>query len=342
MRLRDHLCHFPILKMGEQMILRRSVLSLAAALAAAGISAATNAQTYPQRPITFVIPFAAGGGTDTIGRIILDDLSKELGQPVILDARPGANGAIGSAVAAKAAPDGYTLMLTASSTFSLNPNLMKDIPYDQLNDFVPVASVVRAPWMMVVHKNSPFKSVADVVKAAKENPGKLSVGFWQSNVLVTGEMFQQAAGVQLRKVPYKGVVEAVTDLVGERINLLFVDIQAVRAHIDAGTLRYIATTMPNRVSITPDIPTLVESGYPSVVTDASVLLFAPSKTPKPILDRLNAAMVKVVSGSKVAREKLTGLGHEPTIMTLAEADGFVRSELSRWGEMIKSAGLAKE
>ena len=195
--------------------------------------------------------------------------------------------------------------------------------------------------MMVVHEKSGFKSVADVVKAAKKIP--------EAHRRLLAEqrddhqrVFAQAAGVQFLKVPYKSVVEAVGDLLGERIDILFVDIQAVRAHIEAGKLRYLAATTANRVSVAPDVPTLVESGYPSVVVDASVVLFAPAKTPRPIIERLNAAMVKVVSSSAVAREKLKGFGHEPTTMTLAEVDNFVRSELSRWGDMIKAVGLAKE
>lgn len=323
-------------------MIKRPIFSLLlAACAAVALSVGAQAQTYPAKPVTFIVPFAPGGGTDVIARTILDDLNKGLGQPVIIDTRPGANGAIGSALAAKAAPDGYTLMLTASSTFSLNPNLVKDLPYDQLKDFIAIGSVVRAPWMMVVNGKSDFKTVADVVKAAKASPGKLSYGFWQSNVLVTGEIFNQSAGVQIKKVPYKGVVEAVTDLVGGRIDILFVDIQAVRAHIDSGSLRYVATTMPKRISLHPNVPTLVESGV-DVVTDASVLLFAPKGTPKAVIDKMNGELVKVVDNNKVVREKLMAIGLEPTSMTPAEAETFVRSELARWGEMIKKVGLEKQ
>jgi tripartite-type tricarboxylate transporter receptor subunit TctC len=323
------------------MSLARSTVSfVAAAFAVVTLAAGAQAQTYPQKPITFVVPFGAGGGTDVIGRLLQEDLRKELGQPIVIEDRPGANGALGSGYAARATPDGYTLMLTASSTFSLNPHLMNNLQYDQLKDFVPVGFVVRAPWMMVVNSKSGYKSVADVVKAAKEKPAKLSVGYWQSNVQVTAEVFQQAAGVEILKVPYKSVVEALSDLLGERIDMLFVDIQAVRAYIESGQLRYLAATTPTRVSVVKDIPTLVESGYPSVVTDASVILFAPAKTPKPIIERLNEAMIKVVSLPNI-REKLMALGHEPTTMKLPELDNFVRTELTKWGTMIQAVGLAK-
>ena len=325
------------------MSLGRSIASLVAApVAIVVLCAAALCQTYPEKPVTVIVPFAAGGGADVVARILQDDIRKELGQPIVVDNRAGANGAIGSAAAARAAPDGYTLMLTASSTFSLNPNLMKDIKYDQLRDFVPVAFVVRAPWMMVVNEKSGFRSVTDIVEAAKAEPGKLKFGHWQSSVLVAGEAFQQAAGVEFLKVPYKSVVEAVTDLIAQRIDVIFVDIQAVRGYIEVGTLRYLATTTAKRVALYPDVPTLAESGYPSVVTDTSVVLFAPSKTPRPILERWNGAMVKIISSSTATREKLESIGHQPTTMTLPELDGFVRSELVRWGAMIKSFGIEKQ
>lgn len=319
---------------------RCTVSFVAAAFAVVFLSAGAQAQTYPQKPITFIVPFGAGGGTDVIGRLLQEDLRKELGQPIVIEDRPGANGVLGSGYAARATPDGYTLLLTASSTFSLNPHLMLNLQYDQLKDFVPVGFVVRAPWMMVVNSKSGYKSVADVVKAAKEKPAKLSVGYWQSNVQVTAEVFQQAAGVEILKVPYKSVVEALSDLLGERIDMMFVDIQAVRAYIESGQLRYLAATTPTRVSVVKDIPTLVEAGYPTVVTDASVILFAPAKTPQPIIERLNEAMIKVVSLPHI-REKLMALGHEPTTMKLPELDNFVRTELTKWGSMIQAVGLAK-
>lgn len=322
------------------MPLIRHTISIAATVAALTLlTAPARSQTYPERPITFVVPFGAGGGTDVIGRMLQESISKDLGQPIVIDDRPGANGTIGSRYAARAAPDGYTLLLTASSTFSLNPNILKEPQYDQLKDLVPVGFIVRAPWMLVVNTKSGYKSVTDVVKAAKDHPGKLTVGYWQSNVEVTSEVFQRAAGVKILKIPYKSVVVAVGDLLAQRIDMLFVDIQAVRGYIAAGQLRYLAATTAKRVSLAPDVPTLTESGIP-VVTDASVVLFAPAKTPKPILERLNATMTKVVNDPG-NRKKLMDLGHEPTTMTLPELDTFVRDELSRWHDMIQAAGIAK-
>jgi len=316
---------------------RRLALALAWLLAATGIA---SAQDYPTRPVTFIVPFAAGGGVDAIMRRMTDELQKTLGQPVIIEPRPGANGAIGSAAAARAAPDGYTLLATASSTFSLNPNLMKDPPYDQLKDLVPVATIGRSPWLLIVPKDSPFKSVADIVEFGRANPGKLSFPYWQSSVLVTGETFGRIAGIQLRKVPYKGAVEAMTDVLAGRMPMMFADTIAARPQLAAGTIRVIASTVEKRPSYFADVPTLKESGY-DVVTDTMTAVFAPAGTPKPVLDRLNRDFTKIVGTNEEIRGKLREFGLEPTTMTREQFDAFVRSELPRWADMIDKAGLQK-
>jgi tripartite-type tricarboxylate transporter receptor subunit TctC len=301
-----------------------------------------SAQSYPTKPITFIIPFAAGGGAEVNARAVSEDLGKALGQPIVIDARPGANGAIGSAVVAKAAPDGYTFLFTAQSTFSVNPHLMKELPYDQLKDFVPVASVGTAPWFLVVPKDSPFNSVKDVVDFAKANPDKVTAGFWQSSILVTTTAFGKTAGIQIRRVPYKGVVEAITDVIGGRLNLLFVDFNAIRGHVDSGSARVLASTTAQRSKLFGDnVPTLTELGYP-VVTDSMVAMFAPAGTPKPIIERINTEMVRIVNTSAPVRARLTQIGIEPAAMSPTELDGFVRSELPRWGKLIEDAGLQKQ
>jgi tripartite-type tricarboxylate transporter receptor subunit TctC len=269
-------------------------------------------------------------------------LAKGLGQSVIVDARPGANGAIGTALVAKAPPDVYTIVLGASSTFSLNPNLMKELPYDQLKDFVGIGTLVQSPWMLAVNAKSPYKSVADIVAAAKASPGKLTYGFWQSSVLVTAEIFAQDAGIQLRKVPYKGAVEAVTDIIAGRLDLIFIDINGIRSFVDAGEARFLAATTAKRVSLLPDVPTMVESGYPKVVTGSVSAFFAPARTPPEILDRYNAEFIRIINTVKPVRDKFTSMGLDPLAMKREELDSFVKSELPRWEGMVKAAGLEKE
>lgn len=316
-------------------------LALAGLVGVAALPQQAAAQAYPTKAVTLIVPFGAGGGTDVITRVIAEDLGKELGQQITVEPRPGANGAIGSGVVAKAAPDGYTLLFTAQSTYSLNPNLMKELPYDQIKDFVPITTISRSPWMLVVPANSPFKTVEDVIKAAKEKPDTVTTGFWQSSVLVTTTVFEQAAGIKLRKAPYKGAVEAQTDLLAERLNVLFTDTAGARPHVEGGKMRILATTTAQRSSLFPNIPTMTERGFP-VVTDSMLAVFAPANTPKPIVDKLNAAFGKVVNTSKTVRDRMGQLGMDPSPMSQPDTDKFVRTELTRWGDMITKAGLQKE
>jgi tripartite-type tricarboxylate transporter receptor subunit TctC len=317
------------------------------ALALAGVAALTLgaqqavAQDFPTKPIHLIVPFGAGGGTDIIARIVGDELSKSIGQSIIVETRPGANGAIGSAVVKDAAPDGYTLLVTASSTYSLNPNLFKELPYDQLNDFVGVAPLSRTPWMLTVPADSPFQTVTDVVEAAKEKPGTLTAGYWTTSVFVTTSVFEEAAGIELRKVPYQGAVEAHTDAIAGRINMLVTDRSTGGSHVDAGKLRVLATTTAERSQILKDVPTMKEAGYP-VITDTVLAVFAPAKTPAAILDKLNAEFTEVISNSQTVRERMIGIGMEPTTMSRGDFDDFVASELTRWGDMIASAGIEKQ
>jgi len=319
----------------------KRLLTSMTVLAIAAVAAGTAlAQGYPTRQITFIVPFGAGGGTDIIARAVSDDLSRALKQSIVVEPRPGANGAIGSALVARAAPDGYTLLFTAQSTYSLNPNLMKDPPFDQLKDLVPVASIGRSPWMLAVPMASEFKTAADVIAYGKANPGKLAFAYWQSSVLVTGETFGQLAGIQMRKVPYKGQVEATTDFLGGRLPILFTDTAGARPQVEAGTMRVLAVTGAKRSSLFPDVPTMREAGL-DIVTDSMIAVFAPSATPRPILERLNGELTKIIETSEPVRNRIKQLGLDPTTMTLAEADAFVRSELPRWAEMIRRAGLEK-
>jgi tripartite-type tricarboxylate transporter receptor subunit TctC len=322
-------------------MLQRIFAGLLAAALAGAFGYGAQAADYPTKPVTLIVPFGAGGGTDVTARIVAEELGKLLGQSVIVDTRPGANGAFGSGVVAKSAPDGYTRLFTAQSTYSMNPNLMKQLPYDQLNDFVPVATIGSSPWLLTVPANSDLKNVADVVKYAKANPGKMTFGFWQSSVLITSETFARAAGLDLRKVPYKGAVEAQTDLIAERLTILFTDTLGAKPHVAAGKMRVLASTTPKRTANFPDVPTMAELGYPAVDIASMLAVFAPAKTPKPVLERLNHDINTVLKLDSV-REKLKGLGQDTAIMSLAEADAFVRKELPRWADMIEKSGLQKQ
>jgi tripartite-type tricarboxylate transporter receptor subunit TctC len=320
----------------------RHLAALAAGLmVAAAPSVAPATEDYPTKPIVMIVPFGAGGGTDIIARALSEELGPALGQPIVVEPRPGANGALGSAVVARAAPDGYTLLFTAQSTYSLNPNLMKEPLFDQLEDLVPVATIGRSPWFIAVPADSPFKSVADVVAYGKENPGKLVFPFWQSSVLVTGATFASLSGIETRRIPYKGQVEVMTDFLGGRLDVIVTDTAGSRAPVEAGTMRLLGSSTAERTAAYPDVPTLTEQGFP-VVTDSMLAVFAPAGTPQPILDRLNAAISKVVDTSEPVRARLRQLGLEPTSMSQAEVDAFVRSELPRWADLIKSAGLQKQ
>lgn len=322
------------------MISKWRLLAAVLAALACGIPGSGFAQNYPVRPVTFIVPFGAGGGTDIIARSVSEELGKVLKQPMIVEPRPGANGAIGSAVVARAEPDGYTLLFTASSTYSLNPNLMKSPPYDQLKDLVPVAAIGRSPWVLAAPIDSALKSVADVVAHGKANPGKLAFAFWQSSVLVTGETFGSLSGIQMRKVPYKGQVEATTDFLAGRLPIMFTDIAGARPQVEAGKMRMLAMSTAKRSSQFPDVPTMRESGV-DVVTDSMIMVFAPASAPKPVLEKLNAEISRIVETSQPVRDRLMQLGLDPTTMSLQDADAFVRSELGRWEMMISRAGLEK-
>lgn len=312
-----------------------------AAVISTFVASAATAQNFPTKSIAMVIPFAAGGGADTTGRVLADELSKSLGQAVVVDNRPGANGVIGSAIVAKAEPDGHTILMTSSSTYALNPNLMKSMPYDQVGDLAALVTVGYTPWILVVHPKSDFKSVADVVAYGKANPGKLTYGFWQSSTLVTGEMFGKYAGILLRKVPYKGATETIADLLGERINLLFIDMGTGQGHINSGAMRPLAVTAPQRASHFPNVPTFAEAGYPQVDTGSTNVLFVPSKTPREVRQKLNTELNRIIQKPEVLA-RLTRQSMGSTIRTLDQADEFVRSEIARWEGMIKGAGLEKE
>jgi tripartite-type tricarboxylate transporter receptor subunit TctC len=322
------------------MTRRHVVQALVLALASLTASAAW-AQNYPTKPIKMLVPFAAGSGTDAVARITAQHLSQALGQQVVVDNKPGANGAIAAQEAARAAPDGYTLFMTTNTTHSANPSLMKKIPYDPVKDFAPVSRMGNLPFMLVVNNNLPVKSVKDLIAWAKANPGKLTYGSGNSTGIVSGATFTRMAGIEAVHVPYKSTPPALTDLVGGQISMMFVDFGAGIAHVSGGKIRALAVTTAKRSALVPDLPSMAEAGLPGFDITSWNGVFAPAKTPPEIIKRLNAELVKIVAKPEV-KEQFAKIGFDSFTSTPEELAAFVQSELVKWGKMIKDAGIEPE
>lgn len=316
-------------------------VSLARGLATALLVAVSTAQAYPEKPIKIVVPFSPGGGADLIARTLAVDLAKELGQPVIVDNKPGAGTVIGSDQVAKSAPDGYTLLLS-SIAHSVNPSLSEKLPYSTEKDFVPVAMLVRSPNVLVVRADSPYKSVKDIIEAAKAKPGKLtyaSPGNGTSSHLA-GALFEDLGKVRLQHVAYKGSGPALTDLLGGQTDILFGTSGSVGSFIDSGKLRPLAVTSAARSTAYPNVPTMVESGVAGYVTEGWYGLHAPAGTPPAVIDKLNAAARKA-SATDFFKSKLVHEGMVVHTGSPTDYDNYVRAEIARWSKLVKSHVITK-
>ena len=318
-------------------------LGLAAAallLCAAGLA---SAQTYPTKPIQFIVPFPPGGGNDTVARAIAQQASPALGQPIVVDNRPGAGGIIGADAAAKAAPDGHTIFLGGVATHAVNPHLHPKLSYDPIKDFAPITLVASAPSVLVVHPSVPARTIADFAAYARANPGKLnyaSNGNGSSSHMAA-VLYETNAGVKMTHVPYKGVGPALTDLMSGRIELMFNSIVAILPHIQAGKLRALAVTSKSRSSLLPDVPSIAESGWPAYEAGSWYGILAPAGTPPAIIDRLHREIVKSLKEPEV-QKRLAGEGAEVIGSTPQEFAAHIRSELARMGQAIKAAGIKLE
>lgn len=315
---------------------------MALALALLSITAATAAQSaraYPERPIRLLIAQAPGGNADIIARALADGLAERLGQSIVADNRPGASGIIATETTVRAAPDGYTILLVPSS-FGVNPAVTRKLPYDQLRDLTPITLVASAPNVLVVGPALPIKSVADLVKAAKANPGKLTYG--SSGNLgsphLAGELFELMTGTDMVHVPYKGAATAMVDLIGGRISLSFASLPSAISHIRGGRLTAIAVTSEKRFPLMPDLPTVSESGLPGFETTAWQGLVAPAKTPPAVIKRLNAESIYVLN-QPLMRERLTQNGAVAVGSTPEELWAFARAQIEKWGKVVKAAGI---
>ena len=317
---------------------------MASALAAAAFAAfagAALAQTYPTKPVKLVVPYVAGGAADIFGRIVAQKLSEAFKEQFIVENKPGANGGIGTDLVAKSAPDGYTLLVTASGPIVVNPSLYKSVPYDSVKDFAPVAQGVIYQYVMVVLANSPIHSLDDLIKAAKASPGAVSygsTGIGGGNHLA-GELLALKTGTTLNHVPYKGSAPALTDLLGGHLSFMFDTIITSVPRIQAGELRAFAVSSRKRASSLPNVPTLEELGLAGFDISQWQGVLAPAGTPRPVIDRLNAEIVKAMQQPDV-RERLVNQGGNEIVTGPPEAFAVaIQSDLKLYAQLIKDAHI---
>jgi tripartite-type tricarboxylate transporter receptor subunit TctC len=300
-----------------------------------------HAQGYPNKPITIVVPFGAGAGSDIIARIIGARLSTALGQSVIVENKPGANGAIAAVQVARSAPDGYTIFVGTNTPMSAAPSLVKNINYDPVKDFVSLCRIGSFTQVLLVHPELPVKSIPELIAYAKANPGKLSFASGNASSVLAGETLKRWAGIEMVHVPYRSAPPAVQDVLGGRVSMLFTDLSTGLPHYKTGALRGLATTRLQRSSLLPELPTLDEAGVKGFDMDSWAALFAPAGTPKDIVQRLNTEFRKIIDTPEV-KAQIAATGFEAFSSSTGELDEFVKAQLVKWTRMIKDAGIEPE
>ena len=313
-----------------------------AALALAAVADSTHAQSgsaFPSRPLRIVVGYAAGGPNDIVARALSQKLTEALGQQVVVDNRPGADGIIGTDLVAKSPPDGHTLALVSPS-HTINPAVQARLPYDPIRDFAPVTLAAAGPTLLLVHPSLPVKSVKELVAFAKKRPGELHYGSSGAGgtLHLAGELLRSRTGIDISHVPYKGVAPATIDLLGGQISLMFDPIVAALPHVRSGKLRPLAVTSTKRTALLPELPTMEEAG----VSDFEVIiwygLLAPARTPRAAIDRLNAEVVRIVQSADM-KERFMTLGAEPFGLSVDAFGAFLATDLAKWGKLVKATGL---
>ena len=301
--------------------------------------AAESPATFPSKPVRLVVPFTPGGSTDILARAVGQKLSESWGQPVVIDNRPGAGGIIGMETVARAAPDGYTLVMGHVGTLAANPALYKTLPYDPVKDFAPVTLIAMVPNVLVVGPAMPTRTVAEFIALAKAKPGKFDYGSGGngSAAHLATEYFKLTAGVDLQHIPYKGTAPALADLLGGQIALMITGLPPVLPHAKSGKLRILGVASLHRLKQFPDIPTIAESGVPGFEATQWYGILAPAATPKDIVAKLNREFVKSLRDPAVA-EKLAGEGADPVGDSPEQFAAFIRSEIDLWGRVIRATG----
>jgi len=311
--------------------------------AAAGSATALGAwAAFPDKPLRIIVPFAPGGGTDLIARLVADGMSKDLGQPVIVENKPGAGTIIGTDYVAKSLPDGNTLVM-ATFAHAVNPALQPKLPFNPEQDFAAVSLIGTSPNVLVVRPDRPYRTVRELVAAAKAAPGKLTYGSFGNGTSahLAGALFASLAGVNLTHIPYKGSSPAITDLLGGQIDMMFTTVASVAQHITAGKLRAVAVTSARRSPAWPDVPTIVEAGVPGYMAESWYGLYAPAGTPAATIARLNAAAKQAVKADSF-RTRVEGEGLLPAAGAPEELDRYVRAEQARWRKVVQDAHITLE
>lgn len=305
------------------------------------LTCAVHAQDYPAKPIRMLNPLPAGGPTDILGRMIAQPVSEALGKPIVTENRPGAAGNIAADLAAKAAPDGYTLFIAGVGNFAVNVSLFRKLPYDPLRDFAPIALLATAPYVVAVHPSLPVKSTRDLIALAKSKPGALNFGAVTGNgAHLAAELFKTAAAINIVHIPYKGAVLATNDVISGLIQLTFASTPGVMPFVKSGKLRAIAITSAKRATGQPALPTVAETlaGFEATVWYG---LVAPAGTPRAIIERLNGEIATAVK-SPALRERLIAADYEPAVGTPEQFGAFMKSEIEKWGRAVRISGASAD
>jgi tripartite-type tricarboxylate transporter receptor subunit TctC len=319
----------------------KALLRTFAAASALLLNFVAHADTYPSKPITLVVPFGPGSATDTIARVVGQQLGGALRQSVIVEDRPGANGALSALFVARSAPDGYTLFMSTNSPHSAVPFLMKNAGYDPVNDFAAITRMGSYTLMLCVHPSIPAKSVKELIEYAKANPGKLSFASGNTSGVVAGETLKHWAEIDMLHVPYKSAPPALNDVLAGRVSMMFTDLTTGLPHVKAGTLRALAVTRLKRSTLIPELPTMDEAGVTGFDMDSWAGIFAPAGTPTDIITLLNGELRKIIDSAQV-KANLGNAGFEAFSSSPKELEDFVKIQLGKWGKMIKDAGIQSE
>jgi tripartite-type tricarboxylate transporter receptor subunit TctC len=319
----------------------KKLLLVLVAAAAASLGPALRADNYPSKLITIIVPFGPGSATDTIARVVAQHLGAALKQSVVVEDRPGANGALSALFVARAAPDGYTLFLSTNSPHSAVPFLMKNVGYDPVKDFAAITRMGSYTLMLCVNPSIPAKSVKELIEYAKANPGKLSFASGNTSGVVAGETLKHWAEIDMLHVPYKSAPPALNDVLAGRVSMMFTDLTTGMPHVKAGTLRALAVTRLKRSTLIPELPTLDEAGVTGFDMDSWAGVFAPAGTPADIITLLNVELRKIIDSPEV-KSNLGNVGFEAFSSSPDELADFVKVQLGKWGKMVKDAGIQPE